>query len=280
MKAEPSGYARGLERLLGAWPGPKGRRRPAPGAPAGAALGILERVERDLSGGRGPSREAGREFLRVASAPRFLRELGRTDLRTRWAEAAFALIRATGYGVGDLFEDRVRETPGRVFLQDMSVSPPRLWTYEAAARHVRETAGALYALAGAEGVEPRLAIYAENHAEGAVADLACLCYDILDTPVNPHFSLENVVGICDALAVNMVLANDRERIGLLREARRRTARTFRILVTDPALDDGGEDIVFLTEYAKQLGARDVEARLARRRRGPRPCPWSDRKRSS
>ncbi len=266
MKAELSRYARDLRRLLETWPGPKGRRRSAP-EPAGIrALALLEQLERDLSAGQGPSREDGREFLRVTSDPRFLRELGRTDLQTRWAEAAFALIQATGYGVGDLFEDRVRETPGRVFLQDMSVSPPRLWTYEAAARHVRETAGALYALAGAEGTEPRLAIYAENHAEGAVADLACLCYDILDTPVNPHFSLENVVGVCDALAINMVLANDRERIGLLREARRRAARPFRILVTDPGLNDGGEDLVFLTEYAKQLGARDVEARLARRRR--------------
>ncbi|MCK7490954.1 MAG: hypothetical protein MZW92_03515 [Comamonadaceae bacterium] len=61
-----------------------------------------------------------------------------------------------------------------------------------------------------------MALFAENHAEGAAADLACLFHDILDTPINPHFNLENVVGICDALAINLVLANDRERIELLR----------------------------------------------------------------
>jgi long-chain acyl-CoA synthetase len=263
MKNKSSRYALGLERLLGTWPGPKAKRRMPAGSPA---LALLELAERDLCGGRGPSREAGREFLRLTSDPRFLRELGRTELQARWAEAAFGLIQATGYGLGDMFEDRVREAPGRVFLQDMSVSPPRVWTYDAAARHIRETAGALYALADADRVEPRLAIYAENHAEGAVADLACLLYDILDTPINPHFSLENVTGICDALAINMVLANDRERIELLKEARRRTARPFRILVTDPTLRDGDEGTVFLTEFCKQLGTRDVEARLARRRR--------------
>jgi len=249
-----------LDRLLDSWPKEgKSRRPPA----ESAAPALLELAERGFARGKGPSRETGREFLRLTSNPEFLRELGRPELLERWAEAAFAAIRATGYGLGDMFEDRVRETPERAFIQDMSVSPPRIWTYAAAKRHIRETAGALYALADAEGLEPRLAIYAENHAEGAAADLACLFYDILDTPINPHFNLENIVGVCDALAVNMVLANDRERIGLLKEARRRTAKPFRILVTDPALRDGDEGTVFLTEFCKQLGAKDVEARLAR-----------------
>ena len=252
-----------LERLLESWPG-EGKSRPSSGESPAPAL--LELAERSFAEGKGPARETGLEFLRQTSNPEFLRALGRPELLERWAEAAFAAIRATGYGLGDMFEDRVRETPERAFIQDMSVSPPRIWTYATAKRHIRETAGALYALADAEGLEPRLAIFAENHAEGAAADLACLFYDILDTPINPHFSLENIVGVCDALAVNMVLANDRERIGLLKEARRRTARPFRILVTDPVLRDGDEGTVFLTEFCKQLGAKDVEARLARRRR--------------
>ena len=176
------------------------------------------------------------------------------------------MIQRTGYGLRDMFEDRIREDPDRVLFQDMSVSPPRLWSYEAANRHIRETAAALFALADREGVEPRLAIYAENHAEGAFADLACLFYDILDTPLNPHFSLDNIVAVFDALSINLVLANDRERIALLKEARRRTAKPFLILVTDAALRGDDDGIVFLPELCKQLGARDIDARLARRRR--------------
>ena len=218
-----------------------------------------------MASGAGMSKAEAGSLVRQTSDPAFLRDLAAPDLLDRWAEAAFALIRRTGYGLRDMFEDRLREAPDRVLFQDMALSPPRVWTYAAADRHIRETAAAFYALADREGLEPRLAIYAENHPEGAFADLACLFYDILDTPLNPHFNLDNVVAIFDALAVNLALANDRERIALLKEARRRTARPFLILVTDPALRDDG-DVVFLTELCKQLGARDIDARLARRRR--------------
>ena len=84
--------------------------------------------------------------------------------------------------------------------------------------------------------------------------------------INPHFSLDNIVAVFDALSISLVLANDRERIALLKEARRRTARPFLILVTDAALRGDDDGIVFLAEFCKQLGARDIDARLARRRR--------------
>ncbi|HOW86295.1 MAG TPA: AMP-binding protein [Candidatus Aminicenantes bacterium] len=232
---------------------------------ASSARGLLEKIERGLASGRGPGGSESRAFLRSSSDPAFLRELGTTELLDRWAEASFVLLQRTGYGLWDLFEDRLREAPDRVLFRDMALSPPRVWTYDAAGRHIRETAAALHLLADRDGREPRLAIYAENHPEGAFADLACLFYDILDTPLNPHFSLDNVVGIFDALDIGLALANDRERLGLLKEARRRTARPFQILVSDPALRNDGE-VVFLPELCKRLGARDIDARLEKRRR--------------
>jgi len=238
----------------------KTKASPAP------ALTLLEEAERSLVAGKGPDEKYAREFLRTTSDPRYLRELGRPDLLDRWAEASFAMIQRTGYGLRDMFEDRLREAPDRIMFQDMSVTPPRQWSCETANRHIRETAAALFALAEREGVEPRLAIYAENHAVGAFADLACLFYDILDTPINPHFSLDNIVAVFDALSVNLVLANDRERIALLKEARQRTAKPFLILVTDAALSGDDDGVVFLAEFCKQLGARDIDARLAKRRR--------------
>ncbi len=232
---------------------------------ATTARGLLEKIERGLASGRGPGGSESRAFLRSSSDPAFLRELGTTELLDRWAEASFLLLQRTGYGLRDLFEDRLREAPDRVLFRDMALSPPRVWTYDAAGRHIRETAAALHLLADRDGREPRLAIYAENHPEGAFADLACLFYDILDTPLNPHFSLDNVVGIFDALDIGLALANDRERLGLLNEARRRTVRPFQILVSDPALRNEGE-VVFLPELCKRLGARDIDARLEKRRR--------------
>src|SRR5512140_103689 len=119
---------------------PKPSPRPDAGLPA---LSVLEKAERSLSSGKGPDGKQAREFLRLTSDPRFLRELGRPDLLDRWAEASFAMIQRTGYGLRDMFEDRVREDPDRVLFQDMSVSPPRLWSYETAKRHILETAAAL-----------------------------------------------------------------------------------------------------------------------------------------
>ena len=251
MKKTAASLRQDLERLCREWPGP-------------AAL--LEKAEHSLGTKKGPEDKRAREFLRLTSNPEFLRDLGRTDLLDRWAEASFSLIQRTGYGLRDMFEDRLREAPDKILFQDMSATPPRQWSYEAANRHIRETAAALFALSDREGVEPRLAIYAENHAEGAFTDLACLFYDILDTPINPHFNLDNIVAVFDALSISLVLANDRERIALLKEARRRTAKPFLILVTDAALRGDDDCIVFLPELCKQLGAKDIDARLAKRRR--------------
>ncbi len=275
MKKPQLSAKRDLGRLLADWPDrmgsnlpftAKGRFDPIRSNPGGAARALLEKAERGLAGGKGLEDKWAREFLRVTSDPGYLRELGSPELLGRWAEASFTMLQRTGYGLRDMFEDRLREDPDRMLFQDMAVSPPRQWTYATANRQIRETAAALFTLADRESVEPRLAIYAENHSEGAFADLACLFYDILDTPVNPHFNLDNIVTIFDALAINMALANDRERIVLLKEARRRTARPFLILVTDPALGGGDDCVVFLPELRKQLGARDIEARLERRRR--------------
>lgn len=259
-----SRFRQDLERLAKDMPGPA-KAGDVPFS-SGSAEQLLERVERLLASPGGPDRAMSREFLRLTSDPRFLRELGRPELLARWAEASFDLIRRTDYGLRDMFEDRVRESPGRILFQDMSVSPPRVWSYEAAGRHIRETAGALLSLAGRDGLEPRLAIFAENHAEGAFADLACLLYDLLDTPLNPHLNLDNIVAVFDSLAINMALANDRERIELLKEARRRTARPFLILVTDPALGEDEAGVLFLTGFCRQLGTREVDQLLERRRR--------------
>ena len=271
MKKIGSSFRQDLDRLYREWPGPKiGSNllfsEKSRFDPIRFAEALLAKAERSLGAKKGPEDAKAREFLRLTSNPMFLRELGRPDLLDRWAEASFAMIQRTGYGLRDMFEDRLREDPDRVLFQDMSVTPPRQWSYETANRHIRETAAALFALADREGVEPRLAIYADNHAESAFADLACLLYDIIDTPLNPHFSLDNIIAVFDALSINLVLANDRERISLLKEARRRTAKPFLILVTDAALRGDDDGVVFLAEFCKQLGARDIDARLAKRRR--------------
>jgi len=96
----------------------------------------------------------------------------------------------------------------------------RQWTY-ARPTPIRRRRGALH-LADRESVEPRLAIYAENHSEGASPTwpASSTTSSYADQPA---FNLDNIVAIFDALASHGP-GNDRERIVLLKEARRRTAR--------------------------------------------------------
>jgi long-subunit acyl-CoA synthetase (AMP-forming) len=258
----PQAYFKELSLLGQKW----GVEFPLRGDKAGFAFPLLEGAEKLLAGGPGPGPEAAGAFLRLTSRPEFLRDLGSPERLARWAETCFALIRRINYSLRDLFEDRAGEAPGRIFIQDMSISSGRNWTYETVSRHVRNMAGALFALADGDGAVPRVAIFAENHAQGAFVDLACLFHDILVSPLNPHFDPGNVVQIFDALGINLAIADDAARVSILREARRLTARPFRIVVTNPDLKaETGAD-VFLDEFARGLDVRDIDARLEKRRR--------------
>ncbi len=209
-------------------------------------------------------RETAHALLDLGASTAFLRGLDDPALRERWAEAAFRLIRESEYSLLDLFRDRVRAHPGRTLFQDMSGPAPASWTYEQVLRRAREMAGAFLALAEEDGRAPRVAVYAENSVDGACADLACLLHDILDTPLNPHFDVAELVQIIDALDISIVVVDVKARRDRLAEARRRTARPFRIVALDPALRDGGD--VFLGEYCRGLDVTALDRRLAARPR--------------
>jgi len=229
---------------------------------------ILEAAESAVSSGRLPAAASAKEYLNLTSSRTFLQALGEPDLLNRWAETVFAFIRLTGYSLLDLFESRIREQPHKILFQDMSASTPVQWTYEQVGRRVRELAGSFYAMGQEDGAEPRVAIYAENNVECASADLACLLYDILDTPINPHFNIDNLVEIFDALNITIALTDRPDRRKILGEVRRRTARPFRILTVAPAGKPENEKDGVLIEYAKRRPVRSLESLLEARRRRP------------
>ena len=227
-----------------------------------AAESFAASAEARSAGGR----EAAREFLDATGDTRFLRMLGE-GLPVRWAEAAFRLIRASDYSLNVLFGSRVREMPQRVLFQDMSTPIPTQWTYEEAAHHVREIAGAFHALAAADGDEPRVAIFSENRFETACADLACLLFDILVTPLNPHFHPDDLKTIFDKLKIDIAVTDTAERAALLAGLRGRTARKFRIFVVDPGVQAGGDaEALFLGEFCKRLSVGEVDRILEGRKR--------------
>ncbi len=238
----------------------------SPDAPARAAR-LLAALEGLPAGPLdGPDRDTAHALLDETGLSPFLRALGDETARDRWAEAVFRLIRWSDFRLADLFRARLRRHPGRILFQDMGAPIPALWSYEQVDRLTRETAAALLSLAAADGREARVAIFSENRVESAVADLACLFHDILDTPLNTHFSRDNLVEIFDRLGISLVLADTREKRLLLEEVRAKTAVPFRIVALDrlAAGEDSGP--VFLGEAAKALAPAEADRLLAGRRR--------------
>ena len=198
----------------------------------------------------------------------FLSALGEADLLERWAEAAFLLIRKTEFSLLDLFLQRRAADPGKTLFQDMSATVPAQWTYEQMDRRTRLIAAAFFTLAADTAAGPRVAIFSENTVETAAADLACLFYDILDTPLNTHFDAETVAGIFDRLSIDIAVVDTRERAAILERVRAMTARPFRTVALDRAAAPEGDPAVFLGEYCGRLSAAEVERILGRRRRRP------------
>ena len=208
--------------------------------------------------------ELWHEYLRQTGKTRFLRRMPDRDGRARWAETCFDIIRISNFSLLQLFEQRLREHPDRVLFQDSSTAHPGRWTYRAIARQVREIAAAFYTLAAP--AEPRVALFTDNCAAGACSDLACLFYDILDTPLNVHFSAEVLSGIFARLGINIVVTDTRERRRMLEELRQESGLAFHIVALDAALLEEGRDAVHLGEVCKRFSEEQVASILAGRRR--------------
>jgi len=129
----------------------------------------------------------------------------------------------------NLFEDRVRENPEKLLFIDLSDDRASQWTYSEVAAYLRLLAGSFYLQSGKR--EPRVAIFSENHFDTACVDLACLLYDILVSPLNPAFSLDNLEMIFSRLQFNIVVTDSPERIKLLAALRQKTGLDFEILST-------------------------------------------------
>lgn len=245
-------------------------RAAAPSDARKRALKVLDALEEmaGVDGFAALGRATAHEVLDGTGKKAFLMSLGEAALCERWAEAAFKMIRAGDFSLLDLFRLRVRSHPAKVLFQDMSSPVPLQWTYEQIDRRTREMAAAFYALSSGPAGAPRVAIFSENTPDSAAADLACLFYDILDTPLNTHSDQGTLVQVFDRLAIDIAVVDRRERGRLLEDVRARTAVPFRIVTLDRDAVPESDHAVFLGEYCGRLSSAEIERTLARRRRRP------------
>jgi long-subunit acyl-CoA synthetase (AMP-forming)/predicted GNAT family acetyltransferase len=204
-------------------------------------------------------------FLNTSSRSFYLNALPDTESQNRWSEVVFKTIQLSGYSLNDMFEQRVKEKANQTLFMDMSSDFPTTLTYKQVQLHVREIASVFYRFSKKE---PRVAIYSENSIESASCDLACLFYDIFDTPLNVHFNTETLLIIFDSLAINIAVADTPKRLKTLEDLRKLTKQKFIIFVLDPSINTNEKDIFFLGEQCKMSDLKEIDKVLSQRKLKP------------
>ena len=222
------------------------------------ALAVLVAAEGAL-GTSPPGKALWHRFLDLTRLSPFLTTLPDRAHRERWAELCLGALDAFPYSLEALLDQRVARHPDRILFQEGTASSG--WTYAQVRRRARRIAAGLLGL----GAAPRVAILADNGIDTACTDLACLTYDILDTPLNVHFDIPTLRHILERLSINVVVTDTESHYARLVEVRQGMAEPFRILRTDtqPSLESG--DLPLAEVYA-ELGEDRVERVLRDRPR--------------
>ncbi len=202
------------------------------------------------------------QFLNLSGRPEFLTALTDDIDRNEWAECVFKIIQHVGFSLKDLFDLRVDELGDHILFQDMSSKPAGFWTYTQINRMVRELATVFYKTVPHD---PRVAIYSDNRVISAAADLACLFYDIFDSPVSTHFKSNTLVPIFDSVGINIAVCDTVERLEVLKEVKKHTKIKFKIFTLEPDVFVTG-DIDFIGNQTTLLDLDEIEDVLSKRKR--------------
>ena len=195
----------------------------------GTSLALLQAAEHAIAKCAPTADVVWHRYLDETRLPRFLKALPDHDHRCRWALSAVSAVKQSGFTLEALLDQRASRHPRRVFLQSPDDLPGTGWTFAQVRRHVRRLAA--FALTAVEHA-PRVAIFAANGMQSACCDLACLAYDILDTPIPLHSDLTDLVSMFDEVGYDLAFTDTDTRYRTLQEVRRRARKPFRILRLD------------------------------------------------
>ncbi len=189
------------------------------------------------------------DFLDKTSQPSFLQQLTSEDLQKKWFTLVAEIIRKTEYGLDTLLEQRVKAHPDKLLFKGIKNTKPFEWTYKQASINIKEIAAFILSL---KVKTPRVAIYTQNSPEGAMCDLACLSYNIFNTPLNIHFNEEVIAYIFETLAINIVITDSAERIKIIRSLRKRLKREIILIVSEADLEKHPEADYYLSKESKSF----------------------------
>ena len=122
------------------------------------------------------------EYLNITRRPDFLNNLGSHEVRLQWADCMFRIVDLSRYSLRDMLEQRVSEHPQRLLFREVDNGHSQ-WSYQQVFSYMKKIAAVFYSAVK----QPRVLLYLENSPEGACADLACLTFGILDSPIDRFF---------------------------------------------------------------------------------------------
>ncbi len=225
------------------------------------ALKILEISEKLIDNYQQTDNLLWTKFLNYTYKPKFLQALETEHNRHRWTEVVFKAIQKTNYSLLDMFTNRVEVHPKQFLFQDMASHAPSNWTYQQIDILTKEYATLFYQ----QNQNPRVAIFSQNRLESAVCDLACLMYDIFDTPLNIHFDKQTIIYIIDLLKINIIIVDTKQRLALLEDILNSSELKFKIFAILQE-SHNSEDAPLLQELAKQLDNNEINQILDYRNR--------------
>jgi long-chain acyl-CoA synthetase len=240
-------------------------RREQPGTAAASAAGrdLLNAAELRLAPGAPDETDAAtwHEFLYSIGVPDFLECLPDRASRERWTDMAFRAIERSSYSLLTMVQQRVAAHPERILFSDAR-DANQASTYAQVAWHTRTLAGLFLQ---SVPKEPRVAILCENSIDSACADLACLLYGILVSPLNVHLDTETLAWIFQRLAIDVVVTDSDERIARLSEVRSILGRDFKVFRTGDRIASAtvrGLEVTPLRHAAARVDLAAISVQLA------------------
>ena len=229
-----------------------------------AAQKILQEAA-DLSKKKRPDKQLLADFLNYSRRPAFLQALGSDEIRRQWADITFNIIRKIDFTFHDLFLQRLANHPDKPLFLEKLTRRYRRWSYEQVYNRASEYAAFFWKI-NPRG--PRVLIFMENSIDTAIIDLACLMFDIFDTPLNIYFNSTNLAYVLDKIDFDIIITDNINRLATVHKALNSTDKKIYVATTNEKLAIEGEVDFFLPKESKKLTKSEINEILKNRIRRP------------
>lgn len=214
-----------------------------------------------IEGGNIPA-ESLRAYLDITRNPLFLSGLQSREDRYRWADSCFAAIKQVNYNFKSLLDARVSSHPERTLFKTIENSEETAYSYARVYNTAKLMAALFYRLSDGP---PVVGIYSENTLESATADIACLAYDILVSPLNVHFDRETLHHIHKRLGMNIFVTDSDQRLRKLIDMRDRYNADFIIVYSGYESIPTDERTFILGKLLASMKLEDADLILSERK---------------